>query len=330
MFDITRSPIRCGIVLAAGDGQRLQPFIHRLRGDSLPKQYVKFIGTRSMLEHTFHRAERLIPAERLFTVVSQSHLSHTEVRWQLASRPDGTVIIQPDNRDTGPGVLLPLMYALKKYPDSTVAVFPSDHFIVEEEFFMEHVELACRAVERDTSSFVLLGVQPSEPEPEYGYIIPGKKRHRDFHEVVRFIEKPEPEVAFQLLREGGLWNTMVMIFKAGTMVDLVCRAAPQLHHIFANILEAIGTNHEVQTINDAYRRMESMNFSKGLLETFAVEYSSRLLVLPVRDVYWSDWGSEKRILSVLKVARFQEKHGEAKQKRNRKSTQRSSTVSFIR
>ena len=132
---------RCGIILAGGEGERLRPFIRQLRGGLLPKQYVNFIGTRSMLEHTFHRTEKLIPPERLFTVVSRNHLSYPEVRQQLSSRPLDTVVVQPVNRETGPGILLPLMHIYKRFPESTVAVFPSDHFIVEEELFMAHVYL---------------------------------------------------------------------------------------------------------------------------------------------------------------------------------------------
>ena len=51
----------CGIVLAGGEGKRLQPFIKSLGKGTLPKQYVNFIGNRSMLEHTLKRAEKLMP-----------------------------------------------------------------------------------------------------------------------------------------------------------------------------------------------------------------------------------------------------------------------------
>jgi mannose-1-phosphate guanylyltransferase len=63
-------PARCGIVLAAGEGKRLRSFVENLSGYALPKQYVNFTGKRSMLEHTFCRAQKMIPPERLFTVVS--------------------------------------------------------------------------------------------------------------------------------------------------------------------------------------------------------------------------------------------------------------------
>lgn len=195
---------------------------------------------------------------------------------------------------------------------------------------MDYVELACHGVEQNFSWLVLLGVQPSEPEPEYGYILPGRKKHPNLHEVWRFIEKPAPEAALNLLRDGGLWNTMVMIFKAGAMVDLVCRAAPQLHRVFTNILEAIGTTHEVQTINDAYRQMDVMNFSKGLLENFSIEYSARLMVLPVLNVYWSDWGSERRIMSDLKEAGAQDPRRGGKESKRRKSADKNRTMRALR
>jgi mannose-1-phosphate guanylyltransferase len=91
-----------------------------------------------MLEHTLHRAEKLISPERLFTVVCRDHLDHAR---QIASRPKGTVIIQPENKETGPGLLLPLAHLCKHYPDSLV-ILPSDHFISEEDLFMDHVDLA--------------------------------------------------------------------------------------------------------------------------------------------------------------------------------------------
>jgi len=75
-----------GLVLAGGEGKRLEEYVRQLRGESLPKQYVNFIGTRSMLEHTFDRAERLIPRQRILTIVSKHHLSLPDVRRQLSSR----------------------------------------------------------------------------------------------------------------------------------------------------------------------------------------------------------------------------------------------------
>jgi hypothetical protein len=85
MNKIYYRPRRCGVVLAGGDGKRLQPFVRKLLGFELPKQYVSFTGNRSMLEHTFDRAEQLISPECLYTVVARDHLKHPEVCSQLSA-----------------------------------------------------------------------------------------------------------------------------------------------------------------------------------------------------------------------------------------------------
>jgi mannose-1-phosphate guanylyltransferase len=304
MKNTNDSPVRCAIVLAAGEGRRLQPFIWRLRGDLLPKQYVSFTGARSMLEQTYQRVEKLFDPECIFTVVGESHLEYPEVRRQLSSRPKGTVIMQPENKDTGPGLFLPLMHLVKRHPDSVVAVFPSDHFIGEENVFMGHVDLASRAVERDGSRLVLLGVEPYGPESDYGYIVPdwevNHPRLSGIRKVLQFVEKPGPHAARELVRRGGLWNTLVMAFKAKKVLELVGRLAPALHRSFERIGETLGTAREKEVVAEVYREIESLNFSKGLLETISVQNHLRLSVLPVQGVRWSDWGSETRILKDLK------------------------------
>ena len=83
---------------------------------------------------------------------------------------------------------------------------------------------------------VLLGIHPREPEPEYGYIVPGKEAHPGLCEVLQFVEKPAPDAALKLIEQGGLWNTMVMVFKVKTLLDLVCRAAPEMYRLFAEVL----------------------------------------------------------------------------------------------
>ncbi len=295
--------VRCGIVLAGGEGQRLRPFIHQLRGDCLPKQYINFIGRRSMLEHTFHRAEKLLSRERIFTVVSEQHLGYFEVQRQLSSRRRGTVISQPENKGTGPGILLPLIHLCRRYPDSTVAIFPSDHFILEEDRFMAHVRLSFQMAEQNPSLLVLLGIEPTEAQPEYGYVLPdgeGGEQLEALRRVRQFVEKPRPDAVLDLIRKGGLWNTMVMVSKARTLLGLAQAIAPELYDSFQEIQKAFGRGSVKRRVKEIYRQMKPLNFSKEILEQLPVEIPSCLSVLPVRGVSWSDWGLPQCIGSVLK------------------------------
>jgi mannose-1-phosphate guanylyltransferase len=292
----------CGIVLAGGEGKRLRPFVHLLRQDLLPKQYVNFIGNRSMLEHTLHRAEKLIPPQRLFTVIDRAHLGFSEVNEQLAKRLPGTVIVQPENKETGPGLLLPLMHLAKQFPNSIVAIFPSDHFVLEEENLIKHVRLAHSLVKKHPSRIVLLGIEPDGEESEYGYLLPEKAPHKRTgpFPVSCFIEKPELKIIRDLISGGALWNTMVMVFKAETILRLVCEIAPYLSAVFQQIHQAVGTPTEECVIRKIYVQLEPVNFSKELLEPFVHAHPSKLLAIPVRDVLWSDWGTETRVMEVLR------------------------------
>lgn len=290
---------RCGIILAAGEGTRLQPFIRQLRGDTLPKQYVNFTGARSMLEQTYHRAERLIARDRILTVINPRHLEYPEVYRQLCYRPQGTVVLQPKNKETGPGLLLPLMHLHKRHPGALTAVFPSDHYIREEGLFMDHVDLAFRLIEEDPGKVILLGVQPHGPDPEYGYLLPGEKiphlSPSGAQTVVRFIEKPEPRTAQELVRRGGLWNTLVMVFKAERLLDLIRKFVPELYRPFERIGAAIGESSELDIIEKIYAGLPSANFSKEVLEVLSLQEPSPIITLPVRGVYWNDWGSVHRL-----------------------------------
>jgi mannose-1-phosphate guanylyltransferase len=289
-----------GLVLAGGDGKRLQSYIRATRDNDLPKQYVNFVGKQSLFERTCRRSELLIPAERIFTIVSRHHLRHDEVRRQLTERVNGTVIIQPENRETGPGLLLPLMHLYNRCSDAIVAVFPSDHFIVEEERFMDHVQLAARAVERDPSKIVLLAMEADKPEVEYGYIVPSQNDSQinpsGLRRAAKFVEKPDAKLAEQLVKQGALWNTMIMVFK---VIKMMAKFYPKIADQFLCILNAIGTPRENQTIESIYRNIEPMSFSKGFLEKLSQTNPEILAVLPVLQVSWSDWGSPDRLMQSL-------------------------------
>ena len=292
----------CGLVLAGGEGQRLRSFVKRLRGDALPKQYVNFSGARSMLEHTYIRAEKLISRERLFTVVNQTHLNFPQVNEQLYDREPTTVVVQPANRETGPGLLLPLTYLYKRYPDATVAVFPSDQFILEADHLMRHIRLAHAVVKHRPSNLVLLGVTPDYEESDYGYILPTSARDTTgwgIRSVETFIEKPDILRAHELIAQGALWNTMLMVFNAGALLRRVSELHPDIYDYFARIYDAIGTDAEADMVQAAYRRLPTVNFSKELLEPLVEKHPGRVTVLPVPNLTWSDWGTERRIVGSL-------------------------------
>jgi mannose-1-phosphate guanylyltransferase len=289
-----------GIILAGGEGRRLQPFIRMHYGSDRPKQYCALIGTRSMLQQTIVRAERLIPPCRLLTVVNRQHLAYA--REELSDRPSGSIIVQPCNRETGPGILLPLLHIHHRDPEAKVAIFPSDHFIREEDRFTDAVEDAVACVTAHPSLLVLLGVAPDHPEAGYGWIETGKAigwyRGKVAYQVKRFWEKPSVQRALALYVEGCLWNTLILISQLQLLLELFQRLAPEVFNLFQRIRGAFGISREGAAVEEVYAQLPTVNFSRAILE----QSHYHLAVLHVQGVYWSDWGEAERIR--LDLARF--------------------------
>jgi mannose-1-phosphate guanylyltransferase len=200
-----------------------------------------------MLEHTFRRAEILIPRERLFTVVNQGHMKYPAVVEQLSGRHKGTVVVQPKNRETGPSFLLPLTHIHWNYPNAVVAVFPSDQFIREKDRLMRYVRLAHAIVKRQPSQLVLLGIQPKYSESDLGYILPDLNWDANgwgTYAITKFVEKPDAMRARKLIARGALWNTMLMVFNAATLLQRVHELRPDLYRHFEHIREQGGFCHE--------------------------------------------------------------------------------------
>jgi len=289
-----------GIILSGGDGRRLHRFTESLYGYKRPKQYCAIVGTRSMLRHTINRAERLISARQLLTIIDRSHLPIASV--ELRDRPAGTVIVQPCNRDTAPGILHSVLRIYRNDPDAVVMIFPSDHFIIGEDMFMEQVGVATTIVKSHPGTSILLGVASNTVELSYGYVEPGVRmktyRNANLFRIGHFWEKPGDELARSLHNIGCLWNTMILVSHVSVLRDLFRLYAPEIHNQFRKVEKSFGSSREADIIEEAYGCLPSANFSSTILEPAAKRWN----VFEVDGAYWSDWGDEGRIR--LDVQRF--------------------------
>ena len=285
------------IVLAGGEGVRLRPLIERWLGGHRPKQYCTFVGTRSLFQHTLDRADLLTRPERKVVLVAAGH--RKEACQQLQGRLAARVVLQPLNRDTAPGIFLPLTYVRAASPDATVVIYPSDHFINPEERFMDFVRQATRAVEGLPEMLVLLGVLPEGVETDYGWIEPGRPVDWEgcrLRKVQSFIEKPQRSVAEGVMARRALWNTLVVVGKVEKLWQLGWRCFPEIMALFEMFAQAINTPKESELLESLYSVMPSGNFSTHLLER-VVEH---VAVLELGEVIWSDWGRPERIPDTLR------------------------------
>ena len=299
---MTEKNSRWGIVLAGGEGNRVRDFLSALCGGRGIKQYCSVLGRRSLLQMTVDRVQQLIPRERILVIVDKRH--RPEATAQLTGWPEENIIYQPANRETAPGILLPLAHVSYRCPDATVAVFPSDHFIANERGFISHVAKAFEETEVFPQSAILLGMTPDRIEEGYGWISSREERTGKASRAVRgFWEKPALPHAEELMRQGALWNTFVFAARASTMWEMTRQTVPNLYGLFTGVRAMLGTMHAQKYIDQTYERLCAVNFSSAILARCA----ARLRVLPVPEIGWSDWGSADRILdSVMRMGRVGE------------------------
>jgi len=279
------------IILAGGEGQRLAPLTRALYGTALPKQFAVLSGERSLLQTTIDRAAALTTLDRISVVVTSHH--EKIARAQLAPYPGVELVIQPRNLDTGPGLLLPLVRILVRADGARVVFLPSDHHVSNPAPIAEALRQAGADGLDDRIS--LLGVTPTGPEVEYGWIVRGAPVPRTAgYTVRRFLEKPTHPVAEDLWRSGGLWNTFISCGPARLFWKLAQRHLPGQTRRLERYAAAIDGGDETGALHAAYDGMEPANFSRSVLSN-----AGELAVLPVAGSGWCDWGSPQRVLASL-------------------------------
>ena len=282
-----------GIILAAGDGKRLKHFVRSEFNSDRPKQFCVFTGTRSMLSHTIARVERFIPLERIIVTINAGHAEYA--KHDIGSLDKRNVIVQPSNRETTASIMFPLLQILHRDPAARVIVFPSDHFIMEEHRFMQHVAAGDAFIARHPKYLLLLGVHMEHHVTDYGWIEASMKIAEidgsEIFRVNRFLEKPDTEKASTLQKNRTLCNTMVFVGYASTILRKFRLTTPFVYHAFRQIETALYSPNEGGRLEEAYAALPSVDFSKVILS-----HDPRgLAVLHAKDVYWSDWGNAARI-----------------------------------
>ena len=278
-------PIRSWVlVLAGGSGARLRSLTSDDRGGPVPKQYCSLLGGRSLLGDALARGEQLAPARRVITVVARQH----EPFWRrdLRKWPERNVVVQPQNRGTAAGILLPLLTILARDPEAQVTVMPSDHFVADEAGLIAALRAAQQSASRVADRVLLVGIEPDGPETDYGWILPGAAVDA-VHEVQRFVEKPNRHAALDLLQGGAVWNSFLMVGSARALLRLYAERLPRLLAAFAEAdLDGPAANAE-----RLYARIGEADFCRHLLTGSEAKLGLRI----APRCGWTDLGTPTRV-----------------------------------
>ena len=281
---------RWAVVLAGGDGRRLQQLSRRIAGDSRPKQFCPFFGEKTLLAQTCERIAPLFSQDQTILILNQMHQKF--YREQLAGVNDRRKVIQPLNRGTAVAMALCLEIVAREDNDALVAFFPSDHYFLHDSAFRDNMEYGLRAMEEYPQSILLLGAEARYPEVEYGWIQPGRTLEDSpdhlLQRVTRFWEKPTRQVAEILRRHGCMWNTFVTVGLAGAFLELLGATLPHLTKSLERCLES-------GQLDQFYDNTEPVDFSSAVLS----RVPERLVVLRDEKSGWMDLGSPHRVIEAV-------------------------------
>jgi len=293
----TNSSDRWAIVLAGGDGTRLRSLTRAIAGDERPKQFCPILRNETLLDQTRRRVSLAINSDQTLLSLTETHKQFYEPL--VANVAAENLVVQPSNLGTAPAILYSLLRLSMMSPSATVAFFPSDHYFADDQTFMSHVDAAFTAVKARPEMLVLLGIEADRPEVEYGWIEPAPSILSPLGGVIsrvrRFWEKPSLKIAQDLMEQGFLWNSFVMVGRVDAFLLMIQRAVPKLFEAFETVIPSLATSSEYDAIHTLYSSIQPANFSHEVLSVRAEDLS----VLPVRNVGWSDWGDPGRVLTTL-------------------------------
>ena len=286
------------LILTGGSGERFWPLSRRNR----PKQLLRLVSERTLLEETVARLEGFVPTERILILTNIEQ--EKGVRDLLEGFPKQNIIAEPTKRDTAAAVALGAGWVAARDHSATMLAFPADHVIADRAAFQETMKTAAAAAE-ETGALVTIGIKPTWACPGFGYIEQGEPvRLRSdgkiaVHRVVRFREKPNIDLAESFLRKGNFrWNAGMFVWSVPTVLSEFNRHAPEL----ADFISQVRSPKDLDKIlHERFAKLPRISFDYAIMEK-----AEHVLVVEA-SFDWDDVGSWQAVARYFK----KDEHGNA-------------------
>ena len=223
-----------------------------------------------MIQRIWRQLQQLGLSKDVFISANQAQVAM--IRDQIGDAVP--IIVEPQRMDTFPAVALTAtrLYAEGIDAEEVIVILPIDLY-VEHAFFTTLKKLADALIDTK-KNIALVGVKPTTPSEEFGYIVPyaheAKKRQDNVQTVRCFVEKPAADKAQALIEEGALWNCGVFGFTLG---------------YFINLLKKRNIPTRYEQLLDAYPTLPKQSFDYEVLEK-----EEGIVVLPYNGA-WKDLGN---------------------------------------
>lgn len=272
------------VILCGGNGTRLWPTSR----ETLPKQFINFFGNKSLFELTLKRTKNLKNAYDPIIVLSKTHKFYVE---KIISKIDckPSLLIEPIPKNTTAAIYLATKTAPK---DSVILIMPSDH-LMDEKKFVKYINLI--KTNFDPNDWVTLGITPSYPSENFGYIevkpnnVDDKISKFDLLTVKNFIEKPNNKIALQMIKKGNYyWNSGIFLGSQRTILNSIKYFALDIAKACDLVINNIKEQNPSSNIyfdEDKYKNIPSISIDYAIME------KAKNIKMAIFDGKWDDVGN---------------------------------------
>ncbi|MCB4805173.1 mannose-1-phosphate guanylyltransferase/mannose-6-phosphate isomerase [Methylobacterium brachiatum] len=278
------------IILCGGTGTRLWPASR----ESMPKQFARLVDPRtSTFQASLERvAEAGVFAKPTVIASAEARFIVAEQCGQLGIAAD--ILLEPQGRDSAAAVAVAALHAAAIDPQAVVLIMAADHVVPDTKAFVDAVKAA--AVGARAGYTMTLGIEPTRPASDYGYIRRGAPipEAPGAAQVEKFVEKPDRAGAEALIADGALWNSGYFLFRADLMLA-------ELEAFVPDVLDAARSALDAAVTDLDFVRLDGAAFAKApkiSIDYAVMERTARAGVLPV-SFPWSDVGTWDAVWQVL-------------------------------
>jgi mannose-1-phosphate guanylyltransferase/mannose-6-phosphate isomerase len=269
------------VVLCGGSGTRLWP----LSRETYPKQFLRLLGTESLLQQTMQRLTRIEGLGAPILVSNESSRFIVAEQLREIGINNAQIMLEPMRRNTAPAIASAALHALAQHEDPLLLVLPSDHVIKDTDAFCKAIEHGRVAALR--GDLLTFGIQPTAPETGYGYIRAASREAGEVRSVLEFVEKPNQATAEQYVASGNYyWNSGMFLFRARRYVEELERFEPKIVQACREAVESARRDIDFLRLDEA-----AYAASPDKAIDYAVMERTDHAAMVALDADWSDIGS---------------------------------------